>query len=96
MTMLIRGRIAPEAKNPLNRLLIWAYRPFARVVLRFRWITLLAASIILAATVIPFRRLGNEFMPPLNEGTILFMPTAVPGMSIGEATRAFSRSRTAS
>ncbi len=55
--------------------------------LRFRWLTLLAAVLILAATVIPFSRLGKEFMPPLNEGTILFMPTAVPGMSISEATR---------
>jgi Cu(I)/Ag(I) efflux system membrane protein CusA/SilA len=87
MTMLIRGRITPEAKNPVNRFLIWVYKPFATFVLRFRWLTLLSAAVILVATVIPYRRLGNEFMPPLNEGTILFMPTAVPGMSIGEATR---------
>ncbi len=87
MMLLVRGRITPERRNPVNRFLIWAYRPFADFVLRFRWPTLLAAGVILAATVIPFRRLGNEFMPPLNEGTILFMPTAVPGMSIGEATR---------
>jgi len=87
MTLLVRGRIAPEAKNPVNRLLIWAYRPFVRFVLRFRWPTLIAAALVLAVTVIPFRRLGKEFMPPLNEGTILFMPTAPPGMSIGEATR---------
>ena len=87
MLLLVRGRITPEIRNPVNRFLIWAYRPFADFVLRFRWFTLLVALIILAATVIPFRRLGKEFMPPLNEGTILFMPTAVPGMSIGEATR---------
>jgi Cu(I)/Ag(I) efflux system membrane protein CusA/SilA len=87
MMLLVRGRITPEARNPVNRFLIWAYRPIANFVLRFRWPTLLAALIILGATVIPYRRLGNEFMPPLNEGTILFMPTAVPGMSIGEATR---------
>jgi Cu(I)/Ag(I) efflux system membrane protein CusA/SilA len=87
MILLVRGRITPEARNPVNRLLIWAYRPFAQAVLRFRWLTLLAAAAILAATVIPFRQLGKEFMPPLNEGTILFMPTAGPGISIGEATR---------
>ena len=87
MMMLVRGKITPEIKNPVNRFLIWAYRPLANFVLRFRWLTLLTAAIALGATVIPFRRLGKEFMPPLNEGTILFMPTAVPGMSIGEATR---------
>jgi Cu(I)/Ag(I) efflux system membrane protein CusA/SilA len=87
MMALVRGRITPEAKNPVNRFLIWAYRPFADFVLRFRWLTLITAAVILGVTVIPFRRLGTEFMPPLNEGTILFMPTAVPGMSIGEATR---------
>ncbi|HZZ17797.1 MAG TPA: CusA/CzcA family heavy metal efflux RND transporter [Opitutaceae bacterium] len=87
MMLLVRGKITPEAKNPVNRFLIWAYRPFADFVLRFRWTTLITAAVILAVTFIPFRRLGKEFMPPLNEGTILFMPTAVPGMSIGEATR---------
>ena len=87
MTLLVRGRIVPEKRNPVNRFLIWAYRPFADFVLRFRWLTIVAALFVLGATVIPFSRLGREFMPPLNEGTILFMPTAVPGMSIGEATR---------
>ena len=87
MLLLVRGKITPEVKNPVNRFLIWAYRPFANFVLRFRWLTLIVAAVILAATYIPFSRLGKEFMPPLNEGTILFMPTAVPGMSIGEATR---------
>jgi Cu(I)/Ag(I) efflux system membrane protein CusA/SilA len=87
MLLLVRGKITPEARNPVNRFLVWAYRPFANFVLRYRWLTLIAAALILAATVIPFRRLGKEFMPPLNEGTILFMPTAVPGMSVGEATR---------
>jgi Cu(I)/Ag(I) efflux system membrane protein CusA/SilA len=87
MLLLVRGRIVPEARNPINRFLVWAYRPFANFVLRFRWLTLVAAALILVATIVPFRRLGKEFMPPLNEGTILFMPTAVPGMSIAEATR---------
>jgi Cu(I)/Ag(I) efflux system membrane protein CusA/SilA len=87
MTLLVRGKIMPEAKNPVNRFLIWAYQPFVRFVLRFRWLTILAGLLILVATVYPFSKLGTEFMPPLNEGTILFMPTAVPGMSITEATR---------
>jgi copper/silver efflux system protein len=87
MLLLIRGRITPEAKNPVNRLLIWAYQPFVHFVLRFRWLTLILALVILGVTVFPFVHLGTEFMPPLNEGSILFMPTAVPGMSINEATR---------
>src|SRR6185503_17304956 len=87
MVLLVRGKITPEAKNPLNRLLIWLYQPFVHFVLRFRWATLIVAAIILTVTVIPFRKLGSEFMPPLNEGSILYMPTAIPGMSISEATR---------
>jgi Cu(I)/Ag(I) efflux system membrane protein CusA/SilA len=87
MTLLIRGKIVPEKRNPVNRFLIWAYQPFVNFVLRFRWFTIFTAIAILAVTVYPFRKLGHEFMPPLNEGSILFMPTAVPGMSIGEATR---------
>ncbi len=87
MTLLIRGKIRPEAKNPVNRLLLWAYQPLVNFVLRYRWPTLLAAAVILSLTIIPFQKLGSEFMPPLNEGTMLYMPTAVPGMSITEATK---------
>ena len=87
MTLLIRGRITPELKNPINRFLIWVYQPMVNFVLRWRWLTLLCALVVLAATIFPFKKLGSEFMPPLNEGTILYMPTAVPGMSITEATR---------
>ena len=87
MIIFVRGKIAPEAKNPINRFLIWAYRPFVNFVLRFRWLTLTVALVIMAATVYPFTKLGKEFMPPLNEGDILFMPTAVPGMTIAEATK---------
>jgi Cu(I)/Ag(I) efflux system membrane protein CusA/SilA len=87
MTLLIRGRITPEIKNPLNQFLIWAYRPCVNFVLRYRSFTLACALLVLIVTVFPFRRLGSEFMPPLNEGTMLYMPTAVPGMSITEATR---------
>jgi len=87
MTLLIRGKIAPETKNPLNRFLISIYEPALNFVLRFRALVLLSAFLLLLLTIFPFARLGKEFMPPLNEGTLLYMPTAVPGMSITEATK---------
>jgi Cu(I)/Ag(I) efflux system membrane protein CusA/SilA len=87
MTLLIRGKISPEAKNPLNRFLISVYEPALNFVLRFRGFVLLGALLLLFLTIFPFARLGKEFMPPLNEGTLLYMPTAVPGMSITEATK---------
>ncbi|HEX4121741.1 MAG TPA: CusA/CzcA family heavy metal efflux RND transporter [Verrucomicrobiae bacterium] len=87
MLLFIRGRITPEIKNPVNRFLIWAYRPFVNFVLRFRWLTLILALLAMAATIYPYKRLGKEFMPPLNEGDILYMPTAVPGISIDEAVK---------
>jgi len=87
MMLFIRGKITPEIKNPINRFLIWVYQPFVHFVLRFRWPTLIVALVIVGVTVYPFMKLGKEFMPPLNEGDILFMPTAVPGIAIGEATR---------
>src|SRR6266545_3713819 len=83
MLLWIRGKITPEIKNPVNRFLIWTYQPLVNFVLRFRWLTLIAAFLLMAATVYPFSKLGKEFMPPLNEGDILFMPTAVPGIAIG-------------
>jgi len=87
MTLLIRGKITPEARNPVNRALISLYGPVVNWVLRHRWVTLGCAAVVMAMTVYPYMRLGKEFMPPLNEGTILYMPTAAPGMSITEATR---------
>ena len=87
MIWLIRGKITPEIKNPLNRFLIWLYQPFVNFVLRFRWLTILLSLIVLGLTWIPFSQLGDEFMPPLNEGTLLYMPTAIPGMSMTEATK---------
>jgi copper/silver efflux system protein len=87
MTLLIRGKIAPETKNPLNRFLISIYEPALNFVLRFRGLVLLGGLALLVLTIFPFARLGKEFMPPLNEGTLLYMPTAVPGMSITEATK---------
>src|SRR5437867_3894747 len=77
MVWLIRGKITPEIKNPLNRFLILLYQPFVKFVLRFRWLTLIIALLVMGATVYPFKKLGKEFMPPLNEGDILFMPTDV-------------------
>jgi Cu(I)/Ag(I) efflux system membrane protein CusA/SilA len=87
MILLVRGRIVAEARNPINRFLMWIYQPFVHFVLRFRWLTLLAALCIMAVTAYPYLHLGKEFMPPLNEGTLLYMPTAVPGIAIGEAGR---------
>jgi Cu(I)/Ag(I) efflux system membrane protein CusA/SilA len=87
MVWLIRGKITPEVRNPVNRFLVWTYQPFVKFVLRFRWLTLIIALLIMGATVYPFLKLGKEFMPPLNEGDILFMPTAVPGITINEAIK---------
>ncbi len=79
--LLIRGRIRSEAENPIARLLAAVYAPVCRFSLRFRWPILVGAGLLVAATIPVARRLGNEFMPPLNEGTLLYMPTSVPGMS---------------
>jgi copper/silver efflux system protein len=87
MTWLIRGKIAPEKKNPISALLIALYNPLVSLVLRFRWLTLGVAVGALLLTWIPISRLGKEFMPPLNEGTILYMPAAVPGISSREASK---------
>src|SRR5438477_345276 len=87
MVLLVRGKITPEIKNPVNRFLIWAYQPLANFVLRYRLFTLACAAVLLALTIFPFKKLGSEFMPPLNEGTLLYMPTAVPGISIAEAAK---------
>ncbi|MBI3149547.1 MAG: efflux RND transporter permease subunit [Betaproteobacteria bacterium] len=85
MGYLIRGRIPDEGKNPLNRLLIAAYRPLLDAVLRHPKTTLAAAALLAAATIWPASRIGGEFMPPLDEGDLLYMPTALPGLSAGKA-----------
>ncbi|MEW6037421.1 MAG: CusA/CzcA family heavy metal efflux RND transporter [Pseudomonadota bacterium] len=82
MLLFVRGRILPEARNPVNRLLIEMYRPIIQGVLRHRALTLAAAFATLAATLYPASRLGSEFMPTLNEGTLMFMPSTLPGISI--------------
>ena len=85
MMLFIRGRIMPEARNPVNRILIWLYRPIIAGVMRWKKATVAVALIILAASLYPASRLGSEFMPTLNEGTLLYMPASLPGMSITKA-----------
>ncbi|RUO98584.1 CusA/CzcA family heavy metal efflux RND transporter [Hyphomicrobium sp.] len=82
MILFVRGRIIPEAKNPLNRLLIAVYRPVIKGVLKAKTLTIMLAVAILAVSVWPITQVGSEFMPNLNEGTLLFMPTTLPGVSI--------------
>ncbi len=87
MVIFLRGRIRPEAKNPLNRACVAAYRPMLRACLRFRYVVIALALILMGATAFPFSRLGSEFMPPLAEGDLLYMPITVPGLPIEEARR---------
>lgn len=86
MVGFIRGHIAGETNNPLNRWLIAAYRSLLGVVLRGPWSTLAAAAVFTALTVYPARQLGSEFMPPLDEGDLLYMPTALPGLSAAKGS----------
>ncbi|GAC1327649.1 MAG: CusA/CzcA family heavy metal efflux RND transporter [Beijerinckiaceae bacterium] len=85
MVIFVRGRIVPERKNPLNRLLIWLYRPLIKGVLRAKTLVILLAVAVLAVSVWPARQLGSEFMPNLDEGTLLYMPTTLPGISVTKA-----------
>ncbi len=85
MTVFVRGRLLPERKNPLNRFLIWIYRPVILLALRFKWMTILAAVGVLLVSLWPAVKLGTEFMPTLNEGTLFYMPTTLPGLSITKA-----------
>jgi Cu(I)/Ag(I) efflux system membrane protein CusA/SilA len=85
MVLFVRGRIMPEHKNPVNRLLTWIYRPAIELALRFKAATILVALAILAVTVWPASKIGSEFMPTLNEGTLFYMPTTLPGISVTEA-----------
>lgn len=86
MGTLIRGRIPRETANPVNRFLIAIYRPALEAVLRFPKATLLVAALVLALTAIPVMRLGGEFMPALDEGDLLYMPSALPGISVSKAS----------
>jgi Cu(I)/Ag(I) efflux system membrane protein CusA/SilA len=87
MGLVIRGRVPREAANPVNRWLIRAYRPVIAVVLRHRWLTIGAAATLLALTALPWSRLGSEFMPPLDEGSIMDMPSLHPGVGPEQARR---------
>ncbi len=85
MGYLVRGRIRPERANPVNRALQRMYRPIIEFVLRRPWAVIIGAGAVLVVTIMPWRRLGSEFMPPLHEGSVLFMPTTVPGVAIAQA-----------
>ena len=85
MVLFVRGRIVPEARNPINRALLWLYRPVIKMVLRAKVLTIALAAGLLVVSVWPASRIGSEFMPSLNEGTILYMPTTLPGLSITKA-----------
>jgi copper/silver efflux system protein len=85
MVIFVRGRIIPEQRNPLNRLLIWLYRPIIRAVLNAKVLTIALALGVLVVTLWPGRQLGSEFMPTLNEGTLFYMPTTLPGISVTKA-----------
>ena len=87
MGYLIRGRLPEEHANPLNRWLIAAYRPLLNGVLRRPWLTLAIAAILLVLTFIPVTRLGGEFLPQFDEGDVLYMPTALPGLSADKAAQ---------
>ena len=85
MGYLVRGRIRPQEANPVNRWLMRLYRPVIAWVLRHPWRVVAGAALVFGVTLLPWSRLGSEFMPPLDEGSLLFMPTTVPGVSIGQA-----------
>ena len=85
MIFFVRGRILPERKNPVNRFLIWVYRPVIETVLRWRKLTIAVALVALGVSVWPMTKLGSEFMPTLNEGTLFYMPITLPGVSITKA-----------
>lgn len=85
MRFLVRGKIVAESRNPLNRLLIAGYRPLIAGVLRARGLTVAVAVLLLGLSLYPVRHIGSEFMPQLNEGSLLFMPSALPGLSVTKA-----------
>jgi copper/silver efflux system protein len=85
MTLFVRGRIMPEHKNPVNRFLIWIYRPVIQFALKFKGATILSALVILLGSLWPASKLGTEFMPTLNEGTLFYMPVTLPGISVTKA-----------
>ncbi|MDZ4165048.1 MAG: CusA/CzcA family heavy metal efflux RND transporter [Smithellaceae bacterium] len=87
MTIFIRGNIRPEEKNPISIVLYKIYTPVVKLALRFKKIVIVLSLIIMALTIYPYQKLGTEFMPPLYEGTLFFMPVTVPAITIAEASR---------
>lgn len=87
MTLFIRGNLRPEEKNPVSRFLHKMYEPVARLAIRFRKTVIVCAVVMMALTVYPFLKLGTEFMPPLDEGSLFYMPVTMPGASVSEAAR---------
>src|SRR5258707_5345938 len=85
MMLFVRGRIMPEQKNPLNRALVWLYRPVINVVLGWRRLTIALAVVALGVSAYPVMHVGSEFMPTLNEGTLFYMPVTLPSLSITKA-----------
>src|SRR6267154_2025565 len=85
MVLFVRGKIIPEHKNPINRFLICIYRPLIQGVLKAKTLTIFLALVALAVSLWPARQLGTEFMPSLNEGTLMYMPTTLPGLSVTKA-----------
>ncbi len=85
MGWFIRGKVMPEEKNPVNRALQWAHGPALASALKHQWVTLLIALVLLLSMAVPLSKIGSEFMPPLDEGDILYMPTTFPGISITKA-----------
>ena len=85
MGYLVRGKIRPEKKNPINRFLIWVYHPIIKLVLKAKILVILLAVVVLGLSYIPWKNIGSEFMPPLNEGDLLYMPTTLPGISVTKA-----------
>src|SRR5699024_1562064 len=85
MGLFIRGKIYREQRNPLSRAMIRIYRPVLSWVMQRRWPVISASAAVLVLTWIPFHHIGSEFMPPLEEGTILYMPTTLPGISVARA-----------
>ena len=85
MLIFIRGKIMPEQKNPVNRFLIWVYHPIIEAVMRRKMLTIAIALVAMLLTIYPASKLGSEFMPSLNEGTLMYMPSSLPGMSVTKA-----------
>ena len=85
MGYFIRGRIIPEHRNPINRMLIWMYRPLINLVTRYPWQVVIVSSLLVVVGFWPLKHIGSEFMPDLNEGDLMYMPTTFPGISIGKA-----------